>query len=426
MIQRSKTLTISAVVVLTVQAAVPSSTYVGRGTSRDPNDNVTVAVNVPSDSSDSLFFHFSAPAGQTWAAFGLGGQMKGALIFVTYASEDGKNITLSPRLGTGHVMPQHTSSVPVDVLAGSGIFNGSFVVNAKCTGCRSWSGGSLNAASTSQKMIWAVGPTGDLKTNDLSASITQHEGYDSFELDFKAATGPGGVPVLDSSNSTNVNDSPVSGGHSRAGIAVHGFLMVAAFLIVFPMGYLLLRVLEKVWLHWAVQSLALVMVCIGTAVGIAVSKRNNLTPSLTSGHQILGLVICGLLLITWTVGFVGHRIYKKTGTPARIMIGHRVLGPGTISLGLVNCFVGFRFADNNRGIVVFAIAMVIVIIFVSTMTTLARRRKLRKDVMNTPAAFNFREGQSAPSYPPQHQPPPFQNQGGIPLQNYANAPPIYR
>ncbi|KIW84629.1 hypothetical protein Z517_00017 [Fonsecaea pedrosoi CBS 271.37] len=415
--------------IFSAQAAVPSSTYVGRGTSPDPNDNITVSINVPNDNSNSLFFHFSAPAGQTWAAFGLGSQMAGALIFVTYASENGKNVTVSPRLGKGHVMPQHTSDVQVDVLSGSGIIDGSFVVNAKCSNCRNWSGGNVNIDSTKQSMIWAVGPTGTLNSNDDNAQIRQHEGYNFFDLDFKAATGTGGVPVVSASSDTVVGGGAIGGGHFRGATGFHAFLMVAAFLIVFPGGYLFLRVFEKVWLHWGVQSLALLMTILGMGVGIAISKRNNISPNLTAGHQILGFVVVGLGLVTWVVGLVGHRIYKKTKQPAKVMKGHRVLGPATITLGLANCIVGFRFADNTRGTIIFAIAMVIMFIFVGTVTFFKRRQQQRKAPMNTPAAANFREGQQ--SEPPNYTgeaPLPLYGQGGIPLQSYANnqAPPVYR
>ncbi|KAI1620419.1 hypothetical protein EDD37DRAFT_674626 [Exophiala viscosa] len=408
---------------LAAQAAVPASTYVGMGSSSDAKDNVTVSVNVPSDSTDSLFYHFSAPSAQTWAAFGIGSQMKGALIFVMYASEDGSNVTVSPRLGEGHVMPQHTSSVTVDVLSGSGIVDGSFVVNAKCTGCRSWSGGSADVNSSSQDMIWALGPSGTLKSDDTSATISQHEGYNFFNLNLKEATGTGGVPsISNSTTADNSNDGSGFGGHINPGVAFHAFLMVAAFLVVFPTGYLALRVLERVWLHWGIQSFALLMVCVGSAAGIGVSIRQQLTPSLKSGHQVLGLVVLALVLTTWTVGLVGHRIYKKTGAPAKIMKGHRVLGPSTILLGLVNCFVGFNFASNNHGMIVFGIAMLLMFIIVGSLTFFKRRQKMRKGAMNTPAAFNFREGESGNAGPP----PPLYGEGGIPLQNYTNTPPVYR
>ncbi|KIW19359.1 hypothetical protein PV08_03654 [Exophiala spinifera] len=407
------------------QAAVPSATYIGMGTSPRSNDNVTVSVNVPDNSTDTLFYHFSAPSTQKWAAFGFGSRMKDSLIFVTYASENGKNVTVSPRLGKGHSMPQHTDEVKVDVLEGSGIINDVFVVNAKCTGCRSWDGGSVDVDSDDQDMIWALGPDGSLKSDDVSASISQHGEYNYFDLNLRDATGTGGVPSVSESTTTDddFHDGPFDSDHANAGIAFHAFLMVSAFLIVFPAGYLLLRILNNVVVHWATQTFALLMVCVGTAAGIGLSIRQDLSPNLTSGHQILGLVVFALVVATWVIGFLGHRIYKKTGAPAKIMLGHRVLGPGSILLGIVNTFVGFNFADNHRGMIIYGIATFFLLLVVGGWTMIRRRQEMRKAPMNTPAAMNFREGQYEP---PQGPPPPLYGEGGIPLQSYSNAPPGYR
>lgn len=203
--------------------------------------------------------------------------MAGTLMFVTYASQDGKNVTVSPRIATGHVMPEHTNDVSVDVLSGSGIIDGSFVVNAKCTKCRSWNGGNIDVTSENQAMIWAAGPSGSINSNDASAQISKHEGYNFFGLNLKKATGAGGVPEVNSTTDTVIGGGAVDdGGHFRGATGFHAFLMVAAFLIVFPGGLLFLRVLEKVWLHWGVQSLALLMTILGMGVGIAISKRDKI------------------------------------------------------------------------------------------------------------------------------------------------------
>ena len=109
------------------------------------------------------------------------------------------------------------------------------------------------------------------------------------------------------------------------------------------------------------------------------------------------------------------------------MKGHKVLGPATITLGLGNCIYGFRFASNNRAAIVFAVAVVLMIVFVGAVMFFKRRQQRRKGVMNTPAAANFREGQSEPGYSSEAALPLY-GQGGIPLQSYANnqAPPVYR
>jgi hypothetical protein len=98
-----------------------------------------------------------------------------------------------------------------------------------------------------------------------------------------------------------------------------------------------------------------------------------------------------------------------------------------MTLGVANCIAGFRFASNNRGMIIFIIAAVIMVIFVATVLFFKRRQKARKAPMVTPAAYNFREGQEATSYTGE-APLPLYDQGGIPLQSYANnqAPPVYR
>lgn len=258
---------------------MPAAVYVAQGQTSDPSNNVTVAVNVPANSSSDLFFHFSAPAGQSWAAFGFGDQMKGALMFVIYASLDGQNVTVSPRLGTGHAMPQHTSAVTVNLLEGSGIVDSVFVVNAMCAGCRSWNDGSVDVNSTSQSMIWAVGPPMNLQSNDLSATIQQHEAYDTFSMNLEQATGVGGVPsgadATTATGSTSNGHGPITDDGFHAGVGFHAVVMIGAFLIIFPTGYLFLRLFERVGLHSGIQSFALVLVLVGTASGIAVSIKQD-------------------------------------------------------------------------------------------------------------------------------------------------------
>lgn len=98
-----------------------------------------------------------------------------------------------------------------------------------------------------------------------------------------------------------------------------------------------------------------------------------------------------------------------------------------MGLGLANCIAGFRFASNNRATYIFIAAMVLMIIFVGTVLFFKRRQRARKAPMNTPAAANFREGQESTAYQGEAALPLY-DQGGIPLQSYANnqAPPVYR
>ena len=213
--------------------------------------------------------------------------MDGALIFVVYLGKDGKTITVSPRLGTGHMQPQYTSDVKITLLNDSHHEtgnNGGYFVDLHCTNCRSWSGGkSIDITNTEQPMIFAVGPDGSLNSDDLNANIRQHDSgsMGGFTLNLKEATGPGGLPSgADLASSSGSN----GGGSSHRSISVgfHALLMVGGFLVVLPAGYLALRMFEKVWLHWAVQSFGLIVIVLGSIVGVAISKRESIVSFFTS------------------------------------------------------------------------------------------------------------------------------------------------
>lgn len=246
------------------------------------------AVNVPSNSTDALFINYRIAAGRsTWGAFGFGSQMDGALIFVAYANEAGDGgVTVSPRIGTGHVMPQHDGDITFTDM-GSEIANDSFIVKGMCQNCRSWSGGSLDTSDDEQPMIWGTGPAGALESNDLAARLSVHQAKGRFSIDMRSASGAPGVPQFQLTNTTagggGDSSSPPTGGSGSSGgpalfnktpmVLAHAILMIGCFLILFPAGYAILRLLDKVLLHAAVQSFAALVVIIASALGIVASKR---------------------------------------------------------------------------------------------------------------------------------------------------------
>lgn len=205
--------------------------------------------------------------------------MDGALIFVAYLSENGKNITVSPRLGTGHSQPVYTSAVKVTVMSGTHYESGSsggYFIDFHCTDCRKWyNGNTIDISSTAQPMIYAMGPDGSLNSNDLDANIHQHDfgSMGGFTLDLKQATGPGGLP----SESDLDQDSGSSGGSGGSlSTGLHALFTLGGFVVVLPAGYLALRVFERVWMHWAIQSFGLFVIVVGCIGGIAISKKQNI------------------------------------------------------------------------------------------------------------------------------------------------------
>jgi Cytochrome domain of cellobiose dehydrogenase/Eukaryotic cytochrome b561 len=348
---------------------------------------------------DDLFFHVSGPAGQAWLGFGFGAEMKGALMFVAYTSQSGTNVTISPRVGTGHDEPKFTSDVDVKVLEGSFVDNESYNINAQCTRCRSWplaagGQGTVDVASTAQPMIYAIGENSmSVKTDSQEATIREHAEYGSFTIDLKAATGDAGVPTKTTAEAGVTHGDASGSGH--LGNVFHGLIMGACFVILFPLGALLIRLPVRLafWLHVIWQSCTVFGVLVGFSLGIYISVKNNNHPKLDSAHQGLGIAITLLVLIQPTLGFLHHRIYKRTASPTLLGKIHRLyLGPGIILLGIVDGALGLNLAADNGKIP----AYVGFVLFIAIVCALAlwtlRRRNMRTKAANSFAASNFRDG----------------------------------
>ena len=214
-------------------------------------------------------------------------------MFVVYRSADNQGEpTVSTRVGHDHVMPEYYNETIVNVLEGSEVNGDNFVVNLHCKNCRSWGEGNLDTSSTNARFFYALGPDGtDLMSDDVSERISQHPSHPKqFTLNVQAATGQNGVPSFGSDDTEDSDDNdggPFAGDGPDRGVAFHAFVMSFAFTIIFPLGYLFLRLFERVWLHWGLQAFGTVLVFLGVGSGIAVSKRGDIVSYCQLGFRML-------------------------------------------------------------------------------------------------------------------------------------------
>lgn len=114
------------------QAATVANAQVSTFCPSGGSSGVCYYVNVAANIEKDLFFQIIAPTSMAWVAFGQGSAMSGSNIFVVYQNAAGTNVTVSPRLGTGHDEPQSDNTSMVTLLGGSGISNGTMTANVKC------------------------------------------------------------------------------------------------------------------------------------------------------------------------------------------------------------------------------------------------------------------------------------------------------
>jgi len=232
----------------------------------------------------------------------------------------------------------------------------------------------LDINSTTQSFIYAVGPDGSLQSDDKEADMGRHVEWGHFIMDLVQATGSGGLPTNLTTNSGAALVGNPQADHDW-GIVSHMAFMLIAFVVLFPMGYLLLRYADSVKHHWWMQSAAICAVALGVGTGINESKLYNKSKTYSSGHQIIGLVVSALLLLQWTLGYIHHKQYPQKKRRTWITHTHLILGPILLLTGVSNGALGFMFADMAENIFWFAIVVGIMACIVVVMMVLKKRQK---------------------------------------------------
>lgn len=356
---------------------------------------ITYAVNIPNETATSgkgpIFFQLKSTRSLQWFAWGQGPRMQGANIFVVYAAADGKNVTVSPRLGVEHVEPLHNPLASISILEGSGITNGTITANVRCDSCITWSGGHEDTTNSASPWVWAFKYGNPLKTNSLSETITIHDASGVVALNLqKAVGGTSDNPFLISSDTTSSSGQSISSDNSpavhRKRIA-HAVIMITVFVVFFPSFALALRVFPSpttVWTHAFLQLLTLALAIAGLGLGISMARDLSL---ISSYHPIIGMVVVpSLILFQPAMGFIQHRYFGQTGKRGLFGYLHQWFGRFMIILGIINGGLGFllsgigtSIAPTGAVIAYSAVAGVFGICYCLTMVLFARRKSLRPD-----------------------------------------------
>ena len=213
-----------------------------------------------------------------------------------------KGVTLSPRLSDGHSEPTFSSSIDC-ALQKDTAFDNSIVqtghsryysasVFCKNITTLGKGDGKLDFTNARQPFIYAWGPTGGpVSSSSESAGIKRHVAYGNFWMDMTKATSSGQDDVTTPSGSSLLNtqnagaDEQAESDGDKMGPA-HASITLVAFVIIFPLGAILLRFFESVKAHYIVQTVGALAVIIGIGLGIYLSTMYNHV-----GHRLIRLAL---------------------------------------------------------------------------------------------------------------------------------------
>lgn len=241
-----------------------------------------------------VYFHMSGPLSHCWLGVGFGSRMEDAFMIVAYPADNGHNTTISTRIGTGYTEPTYSPDFEILKIyndtyapnANTVTDTGVIIAHAMCRNCSQWATGHLDIYSTEQPMLFAMGPNKTFKEDSPSAGLPRHVEYGTYTMDMTKATNYSGwygrVPAPNvpdfvfppndtafaSFATTPSNDV---GTMSNPLPTVHGLLMIVAFVLIFPTGAVLMRLIKRALWHAAIQASGVVFVfaAFGVAIKIA-------------------------------------------------------------------------------------------------------------------------------------------------------------
>lgn len=190
-------------------------------------------------------------------------------------------MTISPRLSHGNSEPTFNKDLVIDK-ARTSIRDGRYDVTAMCQNCRIFHDKQyIDFNSIAQPMIYALGPDqADLTSDDKGAGLRRHERYGQFTFNLTEAVSGNLDPLQDfpRAGETSNNGADEVGhekdDHEYASYA-HGLLMIGVFVLLFPLGTVWLRIFERVTWHWINQVLGVILIYVGAAIGINLSRQYN-------------------------------------------------------------------------------------------------------------------------------------------------------
>jgi hypothetical protein len=229
----------------------------------------------------------------------------------------------------------------------------------------------------------------------------------------QASSGDAGVPE----GTQNSGANKVGTTHHDLNVAFFAHLLftLGSFVFLLPLGVFFVRVIGKVKLHYIIQAFAVVIIIIGGGTGIQLSNLFNQTRNFRTSHQIFGLVLIGLLMVQFFLGYFHHRAYLRTQRRSVYSHVHTWHGRLLIISGALNGFLGLKLAGRpSLGFLI--VLLIIIVIYIAIYFMFWSRIRRKREAHNTPRAENFRD----------NDPGSFENsQTDIPLADHA-APPAYQ
>ncbi|KAK3486076.1 uncharacterized protein B0T23DRAFT_245450 [Neurospora hispaniola] len=140
---------------------------------------------------------------------------------------------------------------------------------------------------------------------------------------------------------------------SKYYLHVHGIIAALAFVILFPLGSILIRLLPgrlALLGHatWQLSTLIVYLAAVGLGIHLIKRSPNTMSLGRLNYHPIIGIFILALLFIQPLVGIFHHKEYKVNRRRGVWSALHLILGRVAITVGMINGYIGLIAMDDTQ------------------------------------------------------------------------------
>ncbi|KAI0013862.1 hypothetical protein F4779DRAFT_561653 [Xylariaceae sp. FL0662B] len=332
-----------------------------------------------------------------WTAIGTGPEMAGSLMFIVYGDPmSGKDPIISIRTASGHHQPRQFSrndmggadlrvlqaqwlpaqtelKSPAISAATSGLISVAKMA-VVCYACSRWPGSPIMAEATSQPWIWAWNDDQEMTVYSFDAPLNMHKhhtgngGWGNFYVDMArsiidAPRMPSFPPLRPGIEQLGTSSVPIGAAGLMNSLQqhplayVHGISMTAAFLILCPLGVLIIKLqsTKSFKRHWIIQVFATFLIVIaGGGTGLAMIGNGFFWWT----HQSLGMIVIFGAVIQGIIGWAHHVQFLKNRRRTWISHTHLWLGRMIILGGWGNVLVGILHRGHDRSLIAIAIVVI--------------------------------------------------------------------
>ena len=161
-------------------------------------------------------------------------------------------------------------------------------------------------------------------------------------------------------------------------ITIHAILLAGSFVLLFPLGVIILRWFGHVKWHWITQLFAAASCTVGLGVAVGFSRMDPEFSSFSQPHQIIGIVAVTALFAQAYFGYAHHLGFKRTGRRTAISYLHLWTGRLVVPLGMLEACLGFNLASQTLQAVAAALVSLAILVLTYLLSYCAARRSPKR------------------------------------------------